>query len=113
LRQVLINLLSNAVRAAPEGSRVEVAAAYEPAGGISITVRDYGPGIPTAELESVFQPFNNSELERSRRGGGTGLGLWISRTLVELHGGTLRLESDGAHGTTAIVRMPQERVAAA
>jgi PAS domain S-box-containing protein len=112
MRQVMINLLSNAARAAPKGSSVEVAAAYESAGGIVITVRDHGTGIPPNQIENLFQPFNSSAPERVRRDGGTGLGLWISRTLVELHGGTLTLASDGVHGTTAIVRLPADRIAA-
>jgi signal transduction histidine kinase len=108
LRQVIVNLVSNAVKFTPAGGAVTVSAGLLPDGGIGIEVSDSGIGIPPAMIEAVFQPFVQLESQASRRHEGTGLGLPMCRTLVELHGGSIRLESSEA-GTRAIIALPTER----
>ena len=110
LRQVLINLLSNAVKFTPAGGRVDVSAARGAGGEVVIDVVDTGRGIPAAELAMVFQAFRSTADGRARRGGGAGLGLWISRSLMELHDGTLVLDSVEGQGTRATVTIPASRV---
>ncbi len=88
LQQVLRNVLANAVRFAPDGDEIELLGTDLGLGGIDITVRDHGPGIPADELESIFEAFVQSS--RTRDGaGGTGLGLAISRRLMGAHGGRI------------------------
>lgn len=95
IQQVLRNLLANALRFAPEGSRIEITGADFGPVGVRLLVRDHGPGIPEDELESIFDAFVQSS--RTRDGaGGTGLGLSISRRIVAGHGG--RLEASNAPG---------------
>ena len=105
LRQCVVNLLANAIKFAPKGE-VWLESAMLGADGVEIRVRDTGCGIPADQLELVFQPFHQVENELSRSTGGTGLGLPLSRKLVERHGGSLTLESAVALGTTAILRLP-------
>lgn len=105
LRQCLVNLLANAIKFAP-GGEVTVSARLTGAKGIEIRVADTGCGIPADQLEQVFQPFHQVENEFSRASNGTGLGLPLSRKLVERHGGSLCLDSRVGHGTAAIVRLP-------
>jgi two-component system cell cycle sensor histidine kinase PleC len=105
LRQCVINLLANAIKFAP-GGEVTVAAELTDAAGIEIRIADTGCGIPPNHLEQVFEPFHQVENEFSRSTNGTGLGLPLSRKLVERHGGTLHLESAVGRGTTAILRLP-------
>lgn len=92
LRQVLANLLDNAVKYTERGGRVDVRAeAWE--GGVRVTVRDTGMGIPAADLPRVFERFYRVDKARSREIGGTGLGLAIVKHLVEAHGGEVCVES--------------------
>jgi len=106
LRQVLLNLLSNAVKFTPRGGRVEVSTYTDLAGARVIAVKDTGLGISDADIERVFEPFVQADGNLDRASSGTGLGLPLSRKLVELHGGTLHLESTPGQGTTAIVMLP-------
>jgi hypothetical protein len=89
---------------------VTVSAAVTGSAGIEIRIADTGCGIPDDQLERVFEPFHQVENELSRATNGTGLGLPLSRKLVERHGGTLVLESAVAHGTTAILSLPRRAV---
>ena len=103
LRQILVNLLDNAVKFTERGEvRLEVAAS-PPAGGeaveLSFTVRDTGIGIPAAALKRLFHPFVQADSSTSRRYGGTGLGLVISRRLAERLGGRLWVESEPGRGS--------------
>ncbi len=109
LRQCVVNLLANAIKFAPGGKVTLSAHLFEPA-GIEIRVADTGCGISASQLELVFQPFHQVENELSRRADGTGLGLPLSRKLVERHGGTLVLESAVGVGTTAILCLPERAV---
>jgi PAS domain S-box-containing protein len=106
LRQVLWNLLANAVKFTPAGGRIDVIA-REGAHDVDITVKDSGPGIEPAFLPHVFEPFRRGESLSTRTVGGLGLGLAIVRHLVEAHGGTVTADSNGPDtGSTFIVRMP-------
>jgi two-component system cell cycle sensor histidine kinase PleC len=109
LRQCVVNLLANAIKFAP-GGEVALSAETVEAKGIEIRIADTGCGIPPDQLDQVFQPFHQVENELSRTTNGTGLGLPLSRKLVERHGGTLCLDSAIGRGTTAILRLPGRAV---
>ena len=109
LRQCVVNLLANAIKFTP-GGEVGLSAEMTDAKSIEIRIADSGCGIPRAQLEQVFQPFHQVENELSRTTTGTGLGLPLSRKLVERHGGTLTLDSMIGRGTTAILRLPGRAV---
>ncbi|MBP2232784.1 PAS domain S-box-containing protein [Azospirillum agricola] len=111
IRQILLNLLTNAVKYTPAGGRVSVETALEPGGGLRLEVRDNGMGIAEQDLGRVLQAFGRVENDATRPIEGTGLGLPLTRRLVELHGGTLALSSTVGQGTTAAVRFPAGRVA--
>ncbi len=113
LRQILINLLSNAVKFTPPGGKVQVLAGLEPDGQLRIDVRDSGVGIAEHDLERVFEPFAQADGSRTREHGGTGLGLALSRAMVELHDGTVGIESAPGAGTRVTLRLPAARVRAA
>jgi two-component system, cell cycle sensor histidine kinase PleC len=105
LKQVLINLLANAVKFTPEGGKVTIAA-VESASHITISISDTGIGIPEADLHKLGRPFEQVENQFTKSKGGSGLGLAISRSLVELHGGKLTIESTIGQGTTVRVVLP-------
>lgn len=102
LKRAFTNLISNAVRYGGNAT-VGLAAAAQ---AIVASVSDTGPGIPDAELEQVFQPFYRLETSRSRETGGVGLGLAVVRSVVTLHGGSVRLENRPEGGLKAIVTLP-------
>jgi signal transduction histidine kinase len=106
LRQVLINLLSNAIKFSPNGSKVEITAVVDLANQLTIRVADRGIGIAPEDLERIFMPFVQVANTLNRTTAGTGLGLSLSRLLVERHGGTLVLESSSGQGTCAVVTLP-------
>jgi two-component system cell cycle sensor histidine kinase PleC len=106
LRQILINLVSNAVKFTPEGGRIEVVASAARDGGFQIMVRDNGPGIPREKLDSIFTPFSQVDNRYDRQAGGTGLGLALVRGLAELHGGRAWIESEPGTGCAAFVVLP-------
>ncbi|TFW11501.1 PAS domain S-box protein [Massilia arenosa] len=106
LQQVVTNLVSNAVKFSPSGGTVEVSAARV-SGYTRIAVRDHGGGIPASFRDRVFQKFAQADGSDSRKRGGTGLGLAICRSLVELHGGRIRFETETGQGTTFYVELPE------
>jgi signal transduction histidine kinase/DNA-binding response OmpR family regulator len=112
LRQVLSNLVNNAVKFTPRGSvQIRVACAAPPGDGagrarIRYCVRDTGVGIAPQARERLFQPFSQADSSITRRFGGTGLGLAICRRLVDLMGGTIGVESEPGRGTEFIVELP-------
>lgn len=110
LRQVLLNLVSNAVKFTGPGGSVRVEAGLDADGGLEVRVADSGIGIAREDLERVFQPFVQLDSSLSRRYQGSGLGLFLSRALAQAHGGTLTLESEPGKGTTALLRLPPSRV---
>jgi signal transduction histidine kinase/ActR/RegA family two-component response regulator len=106
LQQVLWNLLSNAIKFTPAGGRVTVEATRT-AAHIEVVVKDNGAGIPAEFLPHVFERFRQADASITRTHGGLGLGLAIVRYLVELHGGTVGVQSDGAgKGAVFTVRLP-------
>ncbi len=113
LLQILINLLSNARKFTPPAGRITVGAAVGPAGELAIEVTDTGIGIAPRDLDLALSPFGQVEGAFQRRHGGTGLGLPLVRSLAELHGGSLELESRPGEGTCARVRLPAGRVVTA
>lgn len=110
LRQVCLNLLSNALKFTPRGGRITLSVGSTEDGGQFFSVRDTGPGIPEEEIPKVLQAFGQGSLAQRTAEGGTGLGLSIVQSLVDLHGGTLELRSELRKGTEAIVRLPRKRV---
>ncbi len=108
IRQVVVNLVSNAVKFTPSGGSVTLSAALLPDGGLRIEVADTGIGIPADMIETVFRPFVQLATGSARRHEGTGLGLPLCRKLVELHGGSIRLEPANP-GTRAVIELPAER----
>ena len=109
LRQVLINLVSNAVKFTASAGKVEAFAGLGDDGGIEISVRDTGIGIPNDKLNEVLQPFRQLEAPYARKYAGTGLGLAIVASLATHFGGQFGLESEVGVGTTATVRFPEDR----
>ena len=110
LKQILLNLLSNAVKFTPEGGTVTLAVAVESSDAIVIQVIDTGIGIAPEDIATVMSPFGQVDSALSREFDGTGLGLPLTKALVELHGATFELESEVGVGTTATVRFPLGRL---
>ena len=110
IRQIVLNLLSNALKFTPKGGRITVRVAATDAGGQTLSVRDTGPGIPKDEIPKVMQAFGQGSLAHQTAEGGTGLGLPIVKNLVELHDGTFELRSELRKGTEAIMVLPPTRV---
>jgi signal transduction histidine kinase len=109
LQQIVWNLLTNAIKFSSGGSEVAISVRQEE-GALSIVVSDAGQGIPADFLPLVFERFRQAENSISRSGGGLGLGLAITRSLVELHGGTVTVASEGpGRGATFTVRLPTAR----
>ncbi|MNJ46157.1 Alkaline phosphatase synthesis sensor protein PhoR [compost metagenome] len=110
LRQIFMNLLSNAISYTPEGGRVRVDAHItnenEENESIIISVRDTGIGIPKKDLPRIFERFYRVDKARSRSSGGTGLGLSIVKHLVELHHGIITVESRVGEGSSFILELP-------
>ncbi len=110
LRQILINLLSNAVKFTPPGGRITVSAARSQIGGLIIRIRDTGIGIAAEDIATAFARFGQIDSQLARKYEGTGLGLPLSKSFVELLGGSLELLSEVGAGTTVSVRFPPERL---
>jgi len=110
LKQVLLNILSNAVKFTPAGGRIEVFAKRPADGGVEIVVRDTGIGMTEDEVGMVGQPFVQVDNRLERKYEGTGLGLAIAKGIVGLHGGSLTIASVPRQGTSVSIRLPPERV---
>ncbi len=113
LRQMLLNLLDNAAKFTPTGGQVTISAAAgadADGGGLDVTVRDTGVGIPADRLPELGHPFAQVENVLTRQHSGTGIGLYIVRSLMELHGGTLRIASVEGQGTAVTLHFPMERL---
>ncbi len=106
LRQVLINLLGNAVKYTPVNGRVEVVVNELASGNIRIAVNDTGPGIAAESIDQLFQPFHRLESEFDGRAEGTGLGLALTARLMAEMDGTIGVESDVGHGSSFWVEFP-------
>jgi signal transduction histidine kinase len=103
LKRCIGNLIDNAVK---YGKRATLVVANTPA-GLTITVRDEGPGIPEAELERVFEPFYRLDASRNRATGGNGLGLTIARNIARAHGGEVVLRNRPGGGLEAVLTLPR------
>jgi len=113
VKQILINLVGNAVKFTPDGGQVTVAARITEDGGFLLEVRDTGIGISEQDLETVMAPFGQVHTGLNRQYEGTGLGLTLTKALMDLHGGTFDIESrhgTAPTGTTVRVIFPAERV---
>jgi signal transduction histidine kinase len=110
LKQVVLNLLTNAVKFTPAGGTVTVTAGRDATGGVTFMVADTGIGIDPEDFDKVLAPFGQVDSGLGRKYEGTGLGLPLSRGFTELHGGRLILDSAPGEGTTVTVTLPKERV---
>jgi signal transduction histidine kinase len=110
VKQCLVNLMSNAVKFTPEKGTIETRVKRPKGGGLCVSVADTGIGISEEDFDRVLSPFGQVESAYSGTYEGTGLGLPITKALIELHGGTLALESVVGVGTTVTLSFPKERV---
>jgi signal transduction histidine kinase len=110
IRQILINLLSNALKFTDQGGTVTLTAWYNDSGGYVIQVEDTGIGIALKDIPKALGLFGQVDSAFNRRYEGTGLGLPLSKSLAEMHGGSLDIQSQVDVGTTVTVRLPTERV---
>jgi len=109
VRQIMLNLLSNAIKFTPEGGDVCVRTAMED-GTIRIQVADTGIGIAKSDIPLALERFGQIDSDLARKYEGTGLGLPLSKCLMEGHGGKLEIESEPGRGTTVTITFPKERV---
>lgn len=107
LQQVVINIVSNAVKYTPEGGNIDIKAAAEKDFAV-ITVTDNGVGIPKEDLPRIFERFYRVEKSRASDAGGTGLGLAIAKEILDAHGGNIEMESDVGKGTKVTIKIPYD-----
>jgi len=112
LKQVLLNLVDNAIKHTPDGGAVRITGASTDAGLVVLSVSDTGDGIPPQDLPHVFDRFYRVDKSRSRERGGAGLGLAIAKSIVEAHGGGIEAHSTLGSGATFTVWLPAHRPAA-
>jgi two-component system cell cycle sensor histidine kinase PleC len=110
LRQIALNLLTNAIKFTPRGGKVQIKVGWTLAGGQYFAIKDNGPGIPEAEIPVIMSSFGRGSMAQKNADEGAGLGLPIVKALVELHGGVFNLRSKLREGTEVIVVFPPERV---
>jgi two-component system sensor histidine kinase VicK len=107
IEQVLLNILSNAVKYTPDGGKIEITGGTT-GNKVWIKIKDNGIGIPEEDLSRIFDRFYRVDKARSRESGGTGLGLSIAREIVIRHGGDIMIESAAGGGTTVTIVWPIE-----
>ena len=105
MKQILLNILSNAVKFTNEGGDIAVRA-RKMGGHLVLTIADTGIGIPKNALDKIGQPFEQVQSQYAKSKGGSGLGLAISRSLITLHGGDMRIRSTEGRGTVVSLRIP-------
>ncbi len=110
VKQVFLNLLSNAVKFTPKGGEVTVSARLNEDGSLAVAVADTGIGMDEEEVTKALSTFGQVDSGLDRKHEGTGLGLPLTKGLMELHGGTLEIESEKGHGSLITVTFPKERV---
>lgn len=109
IKQILLNLLDNAIKFTPERGEVSLQVSIDKERSFLFVVRDTGSGISVEDQEAIFEPFGQMLDAYTRSHGGTGLGLSLVKSLAELHGGTIDIESELGRGTTVAIRFPPER----
>ncbi|MDX1922546.1 MAG: ATP-binding protein [Alphaproteobacteria bacterium] len=109
-KQIIVNLLTNAIKFTPEGGSITVHGEMNADGTMHLSVEDTGIGIAQEHIETVLAPFGQIESALSRKHQGTGLGLPLTKALVELHGGTLTIASTVGVGTTVSITLPANRI---
>jgi signal transduction histidine kinase len=112
IKQIVLNLLSNAVKFSHDHGRVDIRTMLDPAGGLVLEVEDRGIGMSAEELERALQPFGQANTGAARIYGGTGLGLPITKGLIEAHHGELMIDSVPDRGTRVRVTLPPHAAAA-
>ena len=110
LQQAIENILSNAVKFSPAGGRVEIATRIDDEAAIVVTVKDTGIGMTAEQITMALEPFRQVDGRLSRRYDGIGLGLPLAKRLVELHGGSVTIDSTPSAGTCVVLRLPANRV---
>lgn len=106
LRQIIINILGNAIKFTPEDGAINVSCVLADENHIRITIRDSGVGMPPDQIPVALEPFRQVETGLNRKFEGTGLGLPIAKALTEAHGGTLKIESELDRGTEVTILLP-------
>ncbi len=109
IKQALLNVLSNAIKFTPDGGVVTLAIAQEESGAVSVSVTDTGAGIAEEDLSTIFQPFQQVDSSLTRPFEGTGLGLPLTKSFMELHGGRIEIDSEVGEGTRVTLTLPPER----
>ena len=109
LRQVLLNLLDNAVKYGPEGQTIRIRVEVREDGGTLLRVSDEGPGVPREELERIWWPFERGSAADQRAVGGSGIGLTVVRQIVERHGGRATVTASNGTGASFVVEFPATR----
>jgi signal transduction histidine kinase len=111
IRQIVINIVGNAIKFTPAGGQVEVRGAPTADGGYAVTVQDCGIGMTETDIEKALTPFGQVENRMTATHNGTGLGLPLAKAMLELHGGALSIRSVPLHGTTIALIFPASRIA--
>ncbi|MCZ6861303.1 MAG: PAS-domain containing protein, partial [Alphaproteobacteria bacterium] len=109
LQQVLVNLLSNAVKFTPSGGEVEFSAGFDQAGNVILAITDSGIGMAPADIPKALSPFQQIDSRLCRKYEGTGLGLPLAKRLIELHGGSIEIQSKKGSGTRVTIQIPKSR----
>jgi signal transduction histidine kinase len=112
IRQIVINLVGNAIKFTPAGGSVTVSGAHAADGGYAVTVRDSGIGMTQDEIARALMPFGQIENKLTATHNGTGLGLPLAKAMLELHDGTLEISSTPGHGTHIVLNFPASRIRA-
>ncbi len=112
IRQILMNLISNAIKFTPAGGRITVSQCIDPEGRLALKVTDTGVGMTAKEIPIALEPFRQLDGRLNRKYSGTGLGLPLTKRLVELHGGDLTIDSTPGQGTTVSAVFPANRTIA-
>jgi two-component system cell cycle sensor histidine kinase PleC len=109
VKQIFLNLLSNAIKFTPQGGTISLEAQCEADGGVAVRVRDTGIGMAPDMIPLVFEPFRQIDSDLSRKFEGTGLGLSLVKSMIEMHGGTVGIESKLGQGSCVTIRFPAAR----
>jgi signal transduction histidine kinase len=112
-RQIVLNIVTNAIKFTPPGGKISVRTSAHAESGLILEVVDTGIGIEPGDIPRMLQPFTQGDSTMQRKHQGTGLGLPLTKGLVELHGGVLDIQSAPGKGTTVTIRFPKERMLSA